>query len=120
MVLGIPVVSEEPTTENSGEKPTEKPDVKPTVLPVVKPTENPEVTPVATADTVVLPKVSDLPITAEDEIGDGYVIHTVKEGEKTKHLLRRWGVSEEEFRKKREATSVRGLLPIRITFLSMR
>ena len=99
MVLGIPVVSEEPTVENSEEKPTEKPDVKPTLLPVVKPAEKPEVTPVATTDTVVLPKVSDLPITEDDEIGDGYVIHTVKEGEKTKHLLRRWGVSEEEFRK---------------------
>lgn len=87
MVLGISVVSEEQTTVNSEEQPTEKP------------AEKPKDAPVAFADTIVLPKVSGLPITEDDEIGDAYVIHTVKEGEKTKHLLRRWGVSEEEFRK---------------------
>lgn len=104
MVLGIPVVvSEEPTGEAPATVPvvvqTEEPEEKPALIPKVKPVEKPVETPVTSPDTVVVPKVSDLPITDEDEIGDGYVIHTVKEGEKTKHLLRRWGVSEEDFRK---------------------
>ena len=34
-----------------------------------------------------------------DEYGDGYIVHTVKEAERTRHLLRRWGVDEEAFRK---------------------
>lgn len=33
----------------------------------------------------------------DDEIGDGYVVHTVKESEKTKRLLRRWDADRDEF-----------------------
>lgn len=32
-----------------------------------------------------------------DEIGDGYVVYTVKESEKTKRLLRRWDTDRDEF-----------------------
>ena len=100
MVLGIPfVVSKEPAEEKPKDKPTLIPVVKPVEKPVEEPVEELEVVPEESPDTVVVPKVSDLPISEEDEIGDGYIIHTVKEGEKTKHLLRRWGVEEEDFRK---------------------
>lgn len=35
----------------------------------------------------------------EEESGNGYVVYTVQEAEKTKHLLRRLGVSEEDFKR---------------------
>lgn len=45
----------------------------------------------------VLP--SDIELDEDDEIGDGYIIHTVKESEKTKKLLRRYDADREEFRR---------------------
>ena len=44
------------------------------------------------------PSLSQLPISEDDEIGDGYVIHTSKEVWKTKRFVDEWGVDEEEFR----------------------
>lgn len=34
-----------------------------------------------------------------DEYGDGYIIHTVKESERTSRLIHRWDVDEDEFRR---------------------
>lgn len=45
------------------------------------------------------PALLQLPISEEDEIGDGYVIHTAKEVWKTKRFVNEWGVDEEEFRR---------------------
>lgn len=46
------------------------------------------------------PAVAQEPTLEEgDEYGDGYIIHTVKESERTRHLLRRWNVEEEAFHK---------------------
>ena len=44
--------------------------------------------------------VIGIPVVKDDkeEGGEGYVVYTVQEAEKTKHLLRRLDVSEEEFR----------------------
>lgn len=44
------------------------------------------------------PSVSALPISEDDEVGDGYIIHTAKEIWKTKRFVREWGVDEDEFR----------------------
>ena len=60
MVIGIPLVTEEPQT--------------------------------------VTPLPSGLPITDDDEFGEGYIIHTVKEMTKTRHLVKDWNVDENEFR----------------------
>ena len=49
----------------------------------------PEVTPEATPE-ITTPEVGD-------EYGDGYIIHTVKESERTRRLIRRWNVDEDEF-----------------------
>lgn len=89
MVIGIPVVVEQ----------EEQPVEKPVIQPVTEPEEKQEETPEDTLQPSKPTKISDLPISDDDEFGEGYVIHTVKEAEKTKHLLRRWGVSEEDFRK---------------------
>ncbi|MBR4146670.1 MAG: LysM peptidoglycan-binding domain-containing protein [Bacteroidales bacterium] len=97
MVIGIPVVvehEEQPLVE-----PVEQPEEKPVMIPVATPEEDLEEVLEDTLKTPKPTKISDLPISDDDEFGDGYVIHTVKEGEKTKRLLRRWGVSEEDFRK---------------------
>lgn len=61
MVIGIPVVTNEPQT--------------------------------------VTPLPSGLPITDDDEFGEGYIIHTVKEMTKTRHLVKDWNVDETEFRR---------------------
>ena len=72
-------------------------------IPVVEPKEEPESpeTPEVpeTLETPETSQVNPLPISDDDEYGDGYIVHTVKESEKTKRLLRRWNVTEEEFRK---------------------
>ena len=57
-----------------------------------------QVTPPVTTPEVQ-PEEELLPISDDDEYGDGYVVHTVKESEKTKRLLDRWNVKEEDFRK---------------------
>jgi len=44
------------------------------------------------------PAVTEQPVSDDDEYGDGYIIHTVKEAMKTKRFLRKWEVDEEEFR----------------------
>lgn len=44
------------------------------------------------------PSVTTLPISEDDEVGDGYIIHTAKEIWKTKRFVREWGVDEDEFR----------------------
>lgn len=43
------------------------------------------------------PALADLPISDDDEFGEGYIIHTVKDSEKTKRLLKRWKVTEDDF-----------------------
>lgn len=45
------------------------------------------------------PSVSALPISEDDEVGDGYIIHTAKEVWKTKRFVSEWGVDEDEFKK---------------------
>lgn len=44
------------------------------------------------------PSVSALPISEDDEVGDGYIIHTAKEVWKTKRFVSEWGIDEDEFR----------------------
>lgn len=44
------------------------------------------------------PSVSTLPISEDDEVGDGYIIHTAKEVWKTKRFVSEWGIDEDEFR----------------------
>lgn len=44
------------------------------------------------------PVLSDLPVSDDDEYGDGYIIHTVKESMKTKRFVRKWDVSIDDFR----------------------
>lgn len=43
--------------------------------------------------------LSALPISEDDEIGDGYIIHTAKQVWKTKRFVSEWGVDEDEFRR---------------------
>lgn len=89
MVIGIPVVKKE------------EPQATPQVTVVRKEQE-----PKPVGDTIN-PVLADLPISPDDEICDGYVIHTVKEAEKTKRLLRRWNVTEEEFRQMNPSVGTR-------------
>lgn len=44
------------------------------------------------------PSLSALPISEDDEVGDGYIIHTAKEVWKTKRFVSEWGIDEDEFR----------------------
>lgn len=44
------------------------------------------------------PSVLALPISEDDEVGDGYIIHTAKEVWKTKRFVSEWGIDEDEFR----------------------
>ncbi|MBQ3353971.1 MAG: ABC transporter substrate-binding protein [Bacteroidales bacterium] len=44
------------------------------------------------------PSLSALPISEDDEVGDGYIIHTAKEIWKTKRFVSEWGIDEDEFR----------------------
>ena len=46
---------------------------------------------------IVLPP--GIVLSEDDEIGDGYIVYTVRESEKTKRLLRRWDADREEFRR---------------------
>lgn len=69
MVIGIPVVTHQS-----------------------EPVVTPEVTPEATAGTNPPVKLED-----GDEYGEGYIIHTVKEAERTRRLIRRWNVDSDEF-----------------------
>ena len=79
---------EEPKEEPKVE-PKEEPKIEPKVEPQVEPEEEPEVEIVRMKAPV---------FDEDDEFGDGYVIHTVKEAEKTKTLIKRWDITEEEFR----------------------
>lgn len=92
MVIGVPmVVNEKPfVTPANQDPPKTEPKMEPKIEPVpdtIKP-----------APAAVDPRLANLPLSPDDEICDGYVIHTVKEAEKTRRLLRRWDVTEEEFR----------------------
>ena len=55
-----------------------------------------ETKPVTEPETPVL---SDLPVSDDDEYGDGYIIHTVKESMKTKRFVRKWNISIDDFRR---------------------
>ena len=76
MVIGIPVVNQqsEPVIPSEPDVPSE---------------------PVVTTQPVVTP---DITLEEGDEFGDGYIIYTVKESERTSRLLRRWDVDEDDFR----------------------
>ena len=111
-VIGIPV----PNTDQKPEviqkvEPKEEPKVEPKEEPKVEPKEEPKVEPKEEPQVeVVRMKPETEPQTEatdgaktpvfdeDDEFGDGYVIHTVKEAEKTKTLIKRWDITEEEFR----------------------
>ena len=127
-VIGIPVPNtdqkpeviqkvepkEEPKVEPKEEpkvEPKEEPKVDPKEEPKVEPKEEPKVEPKEEPQVeVVRMKPETEPQTEatdgaktpvfdeDDEFGDGYVIHTVKEAEKTKTLIKRWDITEEEFR----------------------
>ena len=127
-VIGIPVPNtdqkpeviqkvepkEEPKVEPKEEpkvEPKEEPKVEPKEEPKVEPKEEPKVEPKEEPQVeVVRMKPETEPQTEatdgaktpvfdeDDEFGDGYVIHTVKEAEKTKTLIKRWDITEEEFR----------------------
>lgn len=93
MVIGIPVVAQAPKVEpkvEPEEKPTEEPKTEPKEEPKVEPKVEPEEEPGQKVDAPLFDE--------DDEFGDGYVIHTVKEAVKTKNLIKRWDISEEEFR----------------------
>ena len=72
MVIGIPVVTQKP---------------EPTVV-TVNTTEATTETPQA---------ITEEPLEDGDEYGDGYIIHTVKESERTRRLIRRYEVDSDEF-----------------------
>jgi hypothetical protein len=72
MVIGIPVVTQKP---------------EPTVV-TVNTTE---------ATTETLQAITEEPLEDGDEYGDGYIIHTVKESERTRRLIRRYEVDSDEF-----------------------
>ena len=77
MVIGIPVVSPKPVP----------------VAVKVNPSETTsETTPETTPEAV-----PEVPLEDGDEMGDGYIIHTVKEAERTRRLIRRWNVDSDEF-----------------------
>lgn len=61
-------------------------------IPVASQQPEPVVTPEVTQG--VNPEVL---IEDGDEYGDGYIIHTVTESERTRRLIRRWGVDSDEF-----------------------
>ena len=99
MVIGVPVVvkEEKPYVAPTSQDPPTTEPVRDTVKPatgIIEPVRDT----VKPAPTTVDPRLASLPLSPDDEIGDGYIIHTVKEAEKTKRLLRRWNVTEEEFR----------------------
>ena len=110
MVIGIPKVDvpvlpeipqEEQTEPQSSTEvaQNEQPVVVPTEESKVVPTIEPEIIPEEKLEPpVVIPVVR--PITDSIvERGDGYIILTIERTEKTRSLLRRWGVSEEDFRR---------------------
>lgn len=59
------------------------------------------------ADMVIgIPVVQEPPVVQEnpliqpnDEYGDGYIVHTVTEGMRTKNFIKQWNVNEEDFRR---------------------
>ena len=127
MVIGIPVVEatpkEEPkvTPATPQEEPQEEPKITPKEEPQVAPKEEPQEEPKETAqvepkkepkinktepqeEPIAEPQTQPTPsanqpvFDPDDEFGDGFVIHTVKEAQKTKNLIKRWDITEEEFR----------------------
>ena len=62
----------------------------------------PEIIEIPEEPQIVIPEepvVVEEPAPEGDEIHEGYIVHTVQQAEKTKALLRRWNVTEEEFRR---------------------
>ncbi len=93
MVIGIPVVVQKPRIERHLE-PNPESQEAPKVEPIEEPKTESKTEPEVTSSEKQEGPVFD----PDDEFGDGYVIHTVKEAEKTKNLVKRWDISEEEFR----------------------
>ena len=114
MVIGIPVanpqteekpaVKEMEVSKEEPEAPKENPatpkeEPKKVSVVVVSPTQQPEGEPQATSVEEPKEPSSVTPVfDPDDEFGDGFVIHTVKEAQKTKNLIKRWDITEEEFR----------------------
>lgn len=127
MVIGIPVAKPQ-SEENLAVKEPDAPKEEPKVEPQEESKKEPEVIPVAPESTpegesqeepkkeskVIrinpeastqeepqeqpAPAASNPMFDPDDEFGDGFVIHTVKEAQKTKNLIKRWDLTEEEFR----------------------
>lgn len=69
---------------------------------------NPEINDLGLQAEMVIgiPVVQDHPVAQEkpqlqnnDEYGDGYIVHTVTEGMRTKNFIKQWNVDEEDFRR---------------------